>query len=307
MRNARAVLSPTLAAIFLTSGVAFAAKKPKPKGEPADCAISLEAAEDSKKEGKLGQARDFYKACAVDTCSKLRAKCQAGLDATPSKSPGFLLHLEGLEAKPSGLKVFVDDKEITGAPVDSPIEMAAGEHTLRVTADGYTEQKTSFSLSGTDSAKAVSVTLKKLAEGAASADGAAGSGAPAKSGSSLPWIVAGSGAVVAGAGAVLYLTAPDLPKNCDSSQNPGLAAKKCVPGATDDEKSQAGKHDNYTLFGAGLMAVGGAALVGGIVWGVVAGGGESSDKAKDKLGDSKLYGAPMWLPSGGGFSLGGRF
>ncbi len=304
MRNAHAVMAPVLAALCLTSGAAFAGRKPK--AEPADCAISLEAAEDSKKEGKLGQARDFYKACAVDSCTKSRAKCQAGLNVTPSKLPSAALHLEGIESKPSGLKIFVDDKEISGAPVDSPIDLAVGEHTLRVVAEGFAEQKTSFTLRELDSAKIVSVTLQKSSGADHSASGphaASESGGGNKGGSSAPWILAGSGAVIGGVGAVLYFTAPALPKNCDPSQNAGLAANKCVPGSTEDEKSQAGKHDNYSLFGVGMMAVGGAALVGGVVWGIVGGGGDS----KDKPSDSKLYGAPLWMPGGGGWSVSGRF
>lgn len=310
MRHATVYLLLATAMLTASSAEAKSKKRAKSKAEPIECQVSLDAADDSKKQGKNAQARDFYAACAVDSCFKTRAACQKGLEALPSKSSSIVVHLDGVDGKPNGLKIQIDDKEMPGATLDSPLELSSGEHTLRISAEGYAEEKISFTVSDTDTNKVVAVKLKSSSGKTAGGDSSSSSGKSdeaksGKSGSSLPWVVAGTGAVVAGGGVVFLLLAPDMPSECDPDANPGLGAKKCLPGTSQDLKDQASKHDNFKLLGTGMLIGGGAALVGGVVWGLLSGGG-SDTKEKEKGGGS-LYGSPYFTPQGGGFRLGGTF
>jgi hypothetical protein len=114
----------------------------------------------------------------------------------------------------------------------------------------------------------------------------------------LPWIAAGAGVVGVGIGITLLAVAPEYPENqgCDKD------ARKCtpLPGETEqspsfkDRQEKAGRATNLPLAGTILLAVGGALIVGGLLWHFL----EPTDTKS-----AKLRIQPALVPGYGGLSL----
>jgi tetratricopeptide (TPR) repeat protein len=117
-----------------------------------------------------------------------------------------------------------------------------------------------------------------------------------------PWIVVGLGGAGVIVGVVLVATTPKLPSGCD----PSIA--KCTPiaGETpaeyEDRQAQAGASQSQPTVGGVIAGIGGALVVGGLLWHFLEPTGpvEKTAKAKPKL-------APQVAPGFAGLSLGGTF
>jgi hypothetical protein len=88
-------------------------------------------------EAKLGRYLDaiehYQRVIAEVTDAALRARAQARIRAL---SPRVAM-LE-LDVRPAGAEISIDDEPRGQAPVQGPIYLAAGEHTITVKAEGYT-------------------------------------------------------------------------------------------------------------------------------------------------------------------------
>lgn len=123
-----------------------------------------------------------------------------------------------------------------------------------------------------------------------------------------PWVTAGAGAAVLIAGGALLAVAQDKRDGVTSSQKPlPPEQQRLALGATivagDMPADRAAWDEADAMDGAGiaLVAVGGAALIGGFVWWFVA-GGDSDDGGADAVE------ASYWVaPAGSGLAIGGTF
>jgi hypothetical protein len=81
-----------------------------------------------------------------------------------------------------------------------------------------------------------------------------------------PWIVVGVGGAAVVAGAVIFLTAPDRPSNCDKD------TQKCTRGTNESsadfakDKDRAGQADSQPILGIIVAGAGAALVAGGLIW-----------------------------------------
>lgn len=165
--------------------------------------------------------------------------------------------------------------------------------------------------------------IENLKKQMASAPPTASSSAPPAGGGSgagenqehtiFPWLVVGVGGAALVTGVVLAVTAPDYPVNC----NPDIGDGKCTrdpplsANAPDSEKAtsdaklkadteEAGRVRTYRTAGPVLMVVGGALVVGGLVWHFLEPTGPKSASGRRRL-------TPAVAPGFAGLSYGGTF
>ena len=118
-----------------------------------------------------------------------------------------------------------------------------------------------------------------------------------------PWIVVGVGAVVLSVGAVIYLTTPDRPSNCNES------TQKCtrIEGQSEadfrKDQERAGTADSQPVLGLGVGAAGAALVVGGLVWHFL----EPTDPAPASQGTTKWRVLPWTTGQSSGLTFGGAF
>jgi tetratricopeptide (TPR) repeat protein len=117
-----------------------------------------------------------------------------------------------------------------------------------------------------------------------------------------PWVVAGVGFAGAVTGLVVILTAPSLPTGCNA------ASGQCtsIPGETstqyEERRSQAGASQTQPTVGAVVLGVGGAVLVGGLLWHFLEPTGPVA-----RVGGRPPRLQPQAAPGFAGLSLGGSF
>lgn len=131
---------------------------------------------------------------------------------------------------------------------------------------------------------------------------------PAGHHSPYPFILAGVGAAAVIVGVVVILTSPALPGNCDADTEicsipttPGIDKEKYRNDQLPEDQDKAGKHKSQPVIGGAVVAAGGLALVGGIIWFVL------EPTTPDKSAAQKPRLAPQLGPGYGGFSLTGTF
>lgn len=83
-----------------------------------------------------------------------------------------------------------------------------------------------------------------------------------------PWIVVGVGGLAVALGVVLIVTGPSIPSNCNGSSNTcsATAAHPDRSAELKADQDQAGKAKDVKLGGEVTIAIGGALVVGGLVW-----------------------------------------
>jgi hypothetical protein len=115
-----------------------------------------------------------------------------------------------------------------------------------------------------------------------------------------PWIVVGAGVVGVAVGVVLIATTPSIPSNCNETTT--TCTRK--PGESDaefkEDQDQAGRGKNQPVIGAVVTGVGGALVVGGLIWHFLEPTGDRSSTAGAKV-------RPQVGPGYGGLALTGRF
>lgn len=116
-----------------------------------------------------------------------------------------------------------------------------------------------------------------------------------------PWLVVGAGVVSLAVGVVLIATTPALPAGCftETKECNLLAGETRDSASYKERRDEAGRHVNQPVIGAVVTGVGGALVVGGLVWHFLEPTGPK-ESAKTKV-------QPQLGPGYGGFALTGRF
>lgn len=117
-----------------------------------------------------------------------------------------------------------------------------------------------------------------------------------------PWIVVGLGGAGVVAGVIVLAAAPSLPEGCFASTET-CTRKPGEPQADfDDRQKRAGASQTQPTIGAVVVGIGGALVVGGLLWHFLEPTGpvEKTGKVKPKV-------QPQVAPGFAGLSLGGSF
>lgn len=113
-----------------------------------------------------------------------------------------------------------------------------------------------------------------------------------------PWILVGAGAVALAVGIPIVLTAPKRPDNC----NPDTQECTRQPGQSDDDlredRERAARAKDMPVIGATVAGIGGALVIGGLLWHFLEPTGAKKEAARIR---------PIVTPSYGGLSFAGSF
>ena len=158
--------------------------------------------------------------------------------------------------------VSIDGEPIVKKLDGKSVTVDPGKHTFRFEAEGFPAVSETVLIKEGERARVFNVTFDR--EGGSEAPtGPAGGD---KGHTPYPWIVVGLGAVGVAAGAVIVVTSPDRPSNCDGS------TQRCtrLAGQSDDAfrkiQEDAGAADSQPLVGYIVAGSGLALVAGGLVW-----------------------------------------
>jgi hypothetical protein len=293
----RALVASSIASVLLLGAVTARA------GDVEACLSASEKGQRARSSGKLREARDLFQACGAETCpAMVRRDCAQWQVVVTQALPTVVFGAK--DGKGSDLfevKVSMDGEVIVNKLDGKSVAVDPGPHTFQFEVAGLPPVTERALVKEGEKSRAMSVTFGPGAEGSAPARGDKRATSDGGRGhTALPWIVVGVGAATVAVGAVVFLTAPELPTNCNAS------TKVCqkVPATETDaqlanDQDQAGKHDSQPVTGAIVMGAGAALVIGGLVWHFLEPTGPEQ-KAGVRV-------TPWTSASSAGVSLGGLF
>ena len=148
-----------------------------------------------------------------------------------------------------GARVSLDGEAKADALKGASMAVNPGTHTLKVEADGFVDDTRSVLVTTGEQDRVIAVVLSRVDERPPSSASGAGP---------WPWVVVGAGVALAGAGTYVMLSAPGFPAGCVEGQ-----ANSCKDAAS---AKQATDHSNAQSTGLLLLAGGGVAVAGGLLW-----------------------------------------
>jgi hypothetical protein len=309
MASARRTAPLALAAAATLFGATFAPHAAFAAGEAKACVEAATQYQALRKQSRLVDAREKLLVCTQPKCPKPVLKdCTKWLEEVDAAIPTLVFRAKSDRGGDLvDVKVLVDAKEVATSLDGKPIVVEPGVHTVRMEAPDHASEESKVVVSEGEKARSIVVTLRSTKP--LPVDETGPKAAP-RGHTVLPWVVVGVGAAAAGAGAFFLLTRPGLPAACDKARVDRLASNQCAAGTPQSDLDAAKKHDDYGTAGIVALSVGGAAIVGGLVWHFVEptdhGGSEKSAPEKEK--EKGIYGvSPFFAPGTGGATVFGRF
>src|SRR5256885_1296112 len=96
------------------------------------CILQHEAAQTSRRTGKLLEAREAALVCSRDECpGAVRADCGDWLDAVTKTIPSLVVRVKSDDKDVFDVRVSIDGKLVTSHLDGNPFELNPGAHTLR--------------------------------------------------------------------------------------------------------------------------------------------------------------------------------
>jgi hypothetical protein len=255
----------TAAGLALILSVADAAAAPGPSSDVDACANAAEESQPLRKEGKLTQARERLVICARSSCPAFIQKdCSSWLSEVEKTIPSIVIR--ALDAKGKDLtnvRVLVDGKPLTSKLDGRPLSLDPGEHVFTYETAGARPVTETVLIRQAESNRLVSVTFNGPTSSASASTSTSTAAKPSTETSrSIPtvsWVLGGAGVLLAGAGALLWISG----KSDHSSMESGCArTHSCLQ---DDVDSAQGK----LLLGDIALATGVVALGAAVVLAIV--------------------------------------
>lgn len=238
----------------------------------------------------LAEAQSCVREAEIDAALRQRESILAGCRELVERFEGRVgyvtLRAEG--GAPEGMTLRVNGDGVNTALLGTPVPVSPGEvrveaeapgrerftRTVRVRA-GRREEVTLRLGAAATATSGEGVSRPALATGGGTTGGGGGGGETSSGPGAGPWVVMGIGAAVGIAGGVLLGVAEghasDLQRNCPNGECVDQAAVEANRGTLDAAQWM-------RPVGGALLGVGGAALVGGLIWRLVAPGGGSREQ-----------------------------
>lgn len=269
------------------------------------CLNASEKGQRSRASGKLRDAREQFLICGAEGCPALvRKDCAQWQTELAAALPTVVFGAKDKQGRDLFDVTVMMDGEVLLKKLDGKsVTIDPGPHTFRFDVTGATPITERALVKEGERSRVISVVFREGGDGAATEPTPPPPSDHATSGgghSVLPWIVTGVGAAVLIGGVIWLATAPSLPTGCDS------ATTKCVRAASDTDSSfkarqeDAGRSDGQPIEGAIIMGIGGALVVGGLVWYFL-------DSSSSSSRSGALRPMPWTTTSAAGVSLGGSF
>jgi hypothetical protein len=293
---ARTSVRLTLAAALLAASASTAIAGGMSK---EDCIDAHSRGQDAREQGKISLARKLFLTCAQSTCPALvQGDCAKYADDLTQQQPS--LTFAARDANGNDLPdttVYVDDTLIVTRLDDGkPHDADPGKHVVKFS-NGGRDQVVTVILNAGEKGRTVVGTFPAAPGAPGGASPAGGCAAQvAKAGPEVHHpmgakVVTGLGAVGVVAGTALYFIGGSrVPSNCSTSSH------QCIGPANDPSLKTASDAVHTSNLGMVIGGIGGAALVGGLVWYFK---GESKDEAPH------VVAAPWVSPNGAGFAVTG--
>ncbi len=154
-----------------------------------------------------------------------------------------------------GAQVLVDDKPVGRTPLEGPLRLRQGPHTVKVMKPGFGAVARTVEVKA-GAQEALSIDLSDESSGDLAGGDVPGPGASGGGAGFWPWVVVGAGVVAVGGGAITGLSAKSLHDQLsDKEANDELIASSDIDTG-----------NNLVLLTNVLYGVGGAAIAGGLAW-----------------------------------------
>jgi hypothetical protein len=153
-------MGPVAIAIALLATTPFAFADDK-----AECLSSYVGAQELRRLGKLGAARDEAARCGRDACPvRLRDDCVTWVRELDTSLPSVVLSARGSgQVDVIGARAFIDGAAVPGALDGRAHPLDPGAHSIRVEAEGWSTVETSIVLGEGEHARPVPLVLQPVA------------------------------------------------------------------------------------------------------------------------------------------------
>lgn len=235
------------------------------RADAHECSSAAESGQTLRAAGRWLDAREKFLACSASSCpTVVRADCARWAAEIVDAIPTIVVDARDASGKDlTDVTVSVDGKVVATKLDGRGIAVDPGPHKLHFEVAGQPPVDDEVVAKEQMKGRRIAVTFGSPNQ-AAQAPTDAPPESPPREHSVLPWIIVGVGVVVVVSGAVVYFTAPPLPRNCSDQTN------VCMPPPTGPtlvaDQDQAARRRNRRFAGGVTIGVGIASIAGGLVW-----------------------------------------
>jgi hypothetical protein len=270
------------------------------------CLASSEKGQRARATGKLREAREAFLVCGNESCPAIvRRDCAQWTSELTTALPTVVFG-----AKDKGgrdlfdVTVSMDGESIVTKLDGKAVFVDPGRHTFKFETAGAPAVTETLLVKEGEKSRGLNVTFA-IGESAGGSSGSGSSGSASGGGDKgegghtiFPWIVVGIGGVGVVTGIVLVATTPERPSNCIESTQTCQRLDQQSDADYEADREQAGKADSQPVLGWAITGIGGALVVGGLLWHFLEPTGGAS--AKTRI-------VPWTTGLASGLSLGGDF
>jgi len=269
------------------------------------CIAASERGQRARAAGKLREARDQFQICGVEGCPTLiRRDCVQWQSDLASVIPSVVFGAKDKRGHDLlDVTVSMDGDPLVKKLDGKAVSVDPGPHTFRFDATGAPPVTERVLVKEGERARAINVVIADATELGERPSSPAVYSADRESRSSgghtaYPWILGGLGVTTLAIGIVWLAATPAFPESCNQTTQTCQRLAGESEAAYKDRQGRAGRADGQPSEAAVIMGIGGALLVGGIVWYLLEPSGSRSGAIRP---------TPWTTANAAGVSLGGTF
>ncbi|MBS2015010.1 MAG: hypothetical protein JST00_19115 [Deltaproteobacteria bacterium] len=284
-----------VAAVALFVVAAVAAVNEARASDPKQCLEAAESAQRLRTEGKLRAATQALAQCQSPECPALvQQDCSRWATEVAAALPTVVVDARDARGRDLADVIVKVDGEVLVSTIDgraTPID--PGPHTIVYEHAGSEPVSENVIVKEGVKARRLVVTFADRPSPSVSSP-------PVESRrhSAAPWVLVGVGGAVAVAGVTLILVAPPLPFGCSEATELCTRIAGESSASLEMRQEEAGRHRGMPIAGGIAIGVGGAAIVGGLLWHFL-------EPTGPRRGGLRV--APWAHASGAGFGASGSF
>lgn len=269
------------------------------------CITASERGQRARAAGRLREARDQFQICGVEGCPTIvRKDCVQWQSDLSTVIPSVVFGAKDKRGRDLlDVTVSMDGDPLVRKLDGKAVSVDPGPHTFRFDATGAPPVTERVLVKEGERARAINVVIAdatELGDRPASPAVYSADRESRQSGghTAYPFILGGVGVTTLAIGIVWLAATPAFPDNCNESTQTCTRTAGETPSEYQDRQSRAGRADGQPSEAAVIMGIGGALLIGGIVWYLLEPSGSRS---------SAIRPTPWTTASATGVSLGGAF
>lgn len=269
------------------------------------CITASERGQRARAAGKLREARDQFQICGVEGCPALvRKDCVQWQSELSTVIPSVVFGAKDKRGRDLlDVTVSMDGDMLVKKLDGKAVNVDPGPHTFRFDATGAPPITERVLVKEGERARAINVVIADATELGERPPSAVVYSADRESRHSgghtaYPWILGGIGVTTLAIGIVWLAATPAFPDGCNQSTQTCARIATDTDAAYKDRQSRAGRADGQPSEAAVIMGIGGALLVGGIVWYLLEPSGSRSGAIRP---------TPWTTANAAGVSVGGAF